>query len=129
VSRRLTRVSHDRRAACLSSCRARTSSARWWSGWASPSPRERCLPSPSPSSRCGCLRAAPAPVATAAAAAATVAAARAAPCVHRVCGHALPSCSQMCNIGPRAWWHHKWLLEKFRDAYPRERKAVIPFLL
>ncbi|KAH3850894.1 3-oxo-5-alpha-steroid 4-dehydrogenase 1-like [Dreissena polymorpha] len=33
-----------------------------------------------------------------------------------------------CNIGPRAWQHHKYYLSKFDD-YPKSRKAVIPFLL
>jgi 3-oxo-5-alpha-steroid 4-dehydrogenase 1 len=33
-----------------------------------------------------------------------------------------------CNIGPRAVWHHKWYLEKFKN-YPKSRKALIPFLL
>lgn len=31
------------------------------------------------------------------------------------------------NLVPRAISHHKWYLEKFPD-YPKERKAVIPFL-
>merc|ERR1712083_831839 len=33
-----------------------------------------------------------------------------------------------CNIGPRAIAHHKWYLKKFADDYPRDRKALIPFL-
>eukprot|EP00929_Paragymnodinium_shiwhaense_P004031 TRINITY_DN104748_c0_g1_i1.p1 TRINITY_DN104748_c0_g1~~TRINITY_DN104748_c0_g1_i1.p1 ORF type:complete len:309 (+),score=40.50 TRINITY_DN104748_c0_g1_i1:81-929(+) len=33
-----------------------------------------------------------------------------------------------CNIGPRAVAHHKWYLDKFKDEYPKERKAVIPFI-
>ncbi|VDM71373.1 unnamed protein product [Strongylus vulgaris] len=33
-----------------------------------------------------------------------------------------------CNIGPRAIHHHQWYLNKFQD-YPKERKALIPFLL
>ncbi|XGW19023.1 hypothetical protein V3C99_003103 [Haemonchus contortus] len=33
-----------------------------------------------------------------------------------------------CNIGPRAIQHHQWYLSKFPD-YPRDRKAVIPFVL
>ncbi|ETN85485.1 3-oxo-5-alpha-steroid 4-dehydrogenase [Necator americanus] len=32
------------------------------------------------------------------------------------------------NIGPRAIHHHQWYLSKFPD-YPKNRKAVIPFLL
>ena len=32
------------------------------------------------------------------------------------------------NLVPRALDHHHWYLEKFSD-YPKERKAVIPFLL
>lgn len=33
-----------------------------------------------------------------------------------------------CNIGPRALQHHQWYLRKFDD-YPKQRKALIPFLL
>lgn len=33
-----------------------------------------------------------------------------------------------CNLVPRAMAHHRWYLAHFPD-YPRERKAVIPFLL
>lgn len=33
-----------------------------------------------------------------------------------------------CSIGPRAWQHHTYYQQKFED-YPRDRKAVIPFLL
>jgi 3-oxo-5-alpha-steroid 4-dehydrogenase 1 len=48
-------------------------------------------------------------------------------------GGALPGltfafCSA-CNIGPRALAHHQWYLSKFKDSYPRNRKALIPFLL
>ncbi|BFZ11572.1 hypothetical protein BsWGS_14611 [Bradybaena similaris] len=32
------------------------------------------------------------------------------------------------NIGPRALHHHRWYKEKFDD-YPKNRKALIPFLL
>jgi steroid 5-alpha-reductase/3-oxo-5-alpha-steroid 4-dehydrogenase 1 len=32
------------------------------------------------------------------------------------------------NVGPRALSHHRWYREKFED-YPRERKALIPFVL
>jgi 3-oxo-5-alpha-steroid 4-dehydrogenase 1 len=38
------------------------------------------------------------------------------------------ACCTACNIGPRAVAHHKWYLEKFRDEYPKERKALIPFV-
>ncbi|TRY92593.1 hypothetical protein DNTS_029255, partial [Danionella cerebrum] len=34
----------------------------------------------------------------------------------------------ICSIGPRAYHHHRYYLEKFKD-YPKSRKAVIPFLL
>jgi len=48
-------------------------------------------------------------------------------------GGALPAatfafCTAL-NIGPRALAHHRWYLEKFQDEYPKERKALIPFLL
>ncbi|KAF9665160.1 hypothetical protein SADUNF_Sadunf16G0093200 [Salix dunnii] len=32
------------------------------------------------------------------------------------------------NLVPRAHANHRWYLEKFKDDYPRSRKAVIPFL-
>ncbi|XP_057538268.1 steroid 5-alpha-reductase DET2 isoform X2 [Amaranthus tricolor] len=32
------------------------------------------------------------------------------------------------NLVPRAMGNHKWYLEKFKEEYPRNRKAVIPFL-
>lgn len=34
----------------------------------------------------------------------------------------------LVNLIPRALDHHKWYLQKFTD-YPKERKAVIPYLL
>eukprot|EP00128_Syssomonas_multiformis_P014123 Colp12_sorted_trinity150504_noHs@29642 len=34
-----------------------------------------------------------------------------------------------CNIAPRAYQHHKWYLGKFKEEYPKARKAVFPFLL
>uniref|UniRef100_A0A0B6Z3K1 3-oxo-5alpha-steroid 4-dehydrogenase (NADP(+)) n=1 Tax=Arion vulgaris TaxID=1028688 RepID=A0A0B6Z3K1_9EUPU len=34
----------------------------------------------------------------------------------------------MFNIGPRAVQHHRWYKEKFDD-YPKDRKALIPFVL
>jgi len=33
-----------------------------------------------------------------------------------------------CNLVPRTLDHHKWYREKFSE-YPKERKAVIPFIL
>ncbi|XP_036413406.1 3-oxo-5-alpha-steroid 4-dehydrogenase 2a [Colossoma macropomum] len=53
------------------------------------------------------------------------------------CGYAMASWSlpaftfaffTMCSIGPRAYHHHRYYLEKFED-YPKSRKAVIPFIL
>ena len=32
------------------------------------------------------------------------------------------------NIGPRAFQHHRWYKEKFPD-YPKERKALVPFIV
>ena len=32
-----------------------------------------------------------------------------------------------CNLAPRAVAHHKWYIDKFPD-YPKNKKAVIPFL-
>lgn len=32
------------------------------------------------------------------------------------------------NIAPRANSHHQWYLQKFKDDYPANRKAVIPFI-
>ncbi len=34
----------------------------------------------------------------------------------------------VANLGPRALSHHRWYREKFAD-YPRERRALVPFLL
>jgi len=34
-----------------------------------------------------------------------------------------------CNVGPRALEHHRWYLQKFKDEYPKERRAFIPFVL
>lgn len=34
-----------------------------------------------------------------------------------------------CNVGPRAVAHHRWYKEKFKEKYPANRKAFIPFLL
>lgn len=33
------------------------------------------------------------------------------------------------NLVPRAISNHKWYLDKFKDDYPRERRAVFPYLL
>lgn len=32
------------------------------------------------------------------------------------------------NLVPRAYANHKWYLEKFKEDYPMNRKAVIPYL-
>ena len=31
------------------------------------------------------------------------------------------------NLVPRAYWHHQWYQKKFTN-YPKQRKAIIPFL-
>lgn len=33
------------------------------------------------------------------------------------------------NIGPRALEHHRWYIKTFGDKYPKDRKALIPFIL
>ncbi|XP_063348321.1 3-oxo-5-alpha-steroid 4-dehydrogenase 2-like [Pelmatolapia mariae] len=33
----------------------------------------------------------------------------------------------LCFIGPRAYYHHRFYLEKFKD-YPKFRKALVPFI-
>ncbi|TSK18056.1 3-oxo-5-alpha-steroid 4-dehydrogenase 2 [Bagarius yarrelli] len=52
-------------------------------------------------------------------------------CGYTVATWSLPSFAfaffTVCSIGPRAYHHHKFYLEKF-DNYPKSRKAVIPFL-
>jgi len=35
----------------------------------------------------------------------------------------------LCNIGPRGYHHHQWYLQKFKGEYPKERKAIIPFIV
>jgi hypothetical protein len=35
----------------------------------------------------------------------------------------------LSNIGPRACHHHQWYKEKFGSKYPKDRKALIPFIL
>jgi len=37
-------------------------------------------------------------------------------------------CVTASNILPRAVAHHKWYQEKFKDEYPKNRKALIPFV-
>ena len=32
------------------------------------------------------------------------------------------------NLAPRAVSHHAWYREKFGDAYPSQRRALVPFL-
>ncbi len=34
----------------------------------------------------------------------------------------------ICNLAPRAFSHHQWYKANFKD-YPKERKALIPFLI
>lgn len=33
-----------------------------------------------------------------------------------------------CNVGPRALAHHQWYVDKFKEKYPADRKAFIPFV-
>ena len=33
------------------------------------------------------------------------------------------------NIAPRAYHHHLSYIEKFKEEYPKHRRAVIPFIL
>ena len=35
----------------------------------------------------------------------------------------------MANLVPRALQTHQWYIETFRDSYPKQRKALIPYLL
>lgn len=35
----------------------------------------------------------------------------------------------IANLGPRALTNHRWYLQRFGDAYPKERRALIPFVL
>jgi 3-oxo-5-alpha-steroid 4-dehydrogenase 1 len=32
------------------------------------------------------------------------------------------------NLAPRGWKHHRWYLQKFKDEYPKTRRAVFPFI-
>lgn len=34
-----------------------------------------------------------------------------------------------CNLGPRGIQHHGWYLVKFKEDYPKARRAIIPFIL
>ena len=38
-----------------------------------------------------------------------------------------PAVFTFANLAPRAWSHHKWYRKKFPD-YPKQRRAVIPFI-
>ncbi|KAG9262633.1 3-oxo-5-alpha-steroid 4-dehydrogenase 2 [Astyanax mexicanus] len=53
-------------------------------------------------------------------------------CGYAVAAWSLPAFAfaffTVCSIGPRAYDHHRYYLEKFED-YPKSRKAVIPFIL
>lgn len=53
-------------------------------------------------------------------------------CGYAVAAWSLPAFAfaffTVCSIGPRAYHHHRYYLEKFED-YPKSRKAVIPFIL
>lgn len=33
------------------------------------------------------------------------------------------------NLVPRALWQHRWYIDKFKGEYPKQRRAVIPFIL
>lgn len=35
----------------------------------------------------------------------------------------------LCAIGPRAWHHHKFYMAKFGEAYPSDRRVLIPLVL
>ena len=41
---------------------------------------------------------------------------------------AFAACTAL-NIGPRALQHHAWYKDKFKEEYPRNRKALIPYIL
>jgi protein-S-isoprenylcysteine O-methyltransferase Ste14 len=45
-----------------------------------------------------------------------------------LCGFAFAIFS-FANLAPRAISHRRWYSEKFKEAYPASRKAVIPFIL
>ncbi|KAI9259288.1 3-oxo-5-alpha-steroid 4-dehydrogenase-domain-containing protein [Sporodiniella umbellata] len=48
-------------------------------------------------------------------------------------GHSTPALlfvlSTAANLMPRAWKTHAWYRQQFQDNYPKQRKAVIPYLL
>ncbi|XP_076599731.1 3-oxo-5-alpha-steroid 4-dehydrogenase 2b [Chaetodon auriga] len=52
-------------------------------------------------------------------------------CGYAVATWSLPALSfavfSLCFIGPRAYYHHRFYQEKFKD-YPKLRKALIPFI-
>ncbi|KAJ8285047.1 hypothetical protein COCON_G00038970 [Conger conger] len=52
-------------------------------------------------------------------------------CGYAIATWSLPALSfavfTACSIGPRAYHHHRFYLERFQD-YPRSRKALVPFI-
>ncbi|CAM9737067.1 unnamed protein product [Ascophyllum nodosum] len=53
-------------------------------------------------------------------------------CGFAIAGWSLPALAfalyTIANISPRAFQHHKWYLDKFRDEYPSTRRAFIPLV-